>query len=239
MPDSLKKAVVLAVTIVFLLCGCGSVGIYNVSIATEEQETDYSSVYAETIEFGGLKNKEYQSELNEELAEQVRTAIGEFDLKAQEIAGELPQGIKPAINIRQNVKRSGGGIISLITEYYTYQGGAHGSTVWQPYNAYIDDEEPHNLALKELFVSEDYIDTLNRLIDELIAAKPEQYSGLWAEPHITADRQDNFYLTNEDLVIWFPPYELSYYAKGFIEFPIRLTELSGILKDEFKTEEGE
>ena len=42
--------------------------------------------------------------------------------------------------------------------------------------------------------------------------------------------------TDEDLVIFFSPYELSYYAKGFIEFPVRMTELNGILKEEYRAE---
>ena len=37
---------------------------YGVKIHKEEQETDYSSVYAEVIEFDGFKNREYESQLN-------------------------------------------------------------------------------------------------------------------------------------------------------------------------------
>ena len=53
-------------------------------------------------------------------------------------------------------------------------------------------------------------------------------------PLITEDTENNYYITDEDLVIFFPPYTLSYYAKGFIEFNIRLTEIEGMLKDEYK-----
>ena len=50
-------------------------------------------------------------------------------------------------------------------------------------------------------------------------------------------RPFEFYMTDEDLVIFFPPYVLSYYAKGFIEFPLRLTELNGYLNEEFRVEQ--
>ena len=95
-------------------------------------------------------------------------------------------------------------------------------------------EQPKLLELKDLFSDEGYIETINRMIDELVAEKPEEYSGLWAEPHITEETQRQFYLTDEELVIFFPPYELSYYARGFVEFPLRLTELNGKLKEEFR-----
>lgn len=233
MLDFIKKgaAVLIALTIV----GCSSDNGYRTEISNEEYETDYSTVYAEIIEFGGMENREFQSELNEQIEDDVKNSIGAFDSLAQEVADTLPEGVKSALSIRQNVKRNSGGIISLITEEYVYLGGAHGTTSWLPYTADARSEEPHILEIRELFKDEDgYIDTINRLIDELVTNNPETYSELWAEPHITKEDQRQFYLTDEELVIFFPPYELSYYAKGFIEFPIRLSEIAGELKDQFK-----
>ena len=235
----MKRWMVFAVSFMILICGCSKDGGYTVKTLTDEAETDYSMVYAETLEFGGFENKEYQSKLNEELLGDVKNIIGEFDKTAKEASESLPEGVKAALNITQRVTLNKNGIISFITEDYTYLGGAHGTTVWLPYTINVREENPHRLELRELFKTEDdYIDTINRLIDEMVESDPEKYSGLWAEPHINAaDHQNQFYLTDEELVIFFPPYDLSYYAKGFIEFPIRRTELNGLLKEEYRIKE--
>lgn len=54
------------------------------------------------------------------------------------------------------------------------------------------------------------------------------------KPVITEEDQNNYYITDEDLVIFFPPYTLSYYAKGFIEFDIKLTEIEGMINEKYK-----
>lgn len=235
----MKRWMVFAVSVMLLICGCSRVSSYTVKTLTDEAETDYSTVHTETLEFGGFQNKEYQSELNEQLLGDVKNITDEFDKTAREAAETLPEGIKAALNITQKVTLNENGILSFITENYTYLGGAHGTTVWIPYTINTGEENPHILELRELFKTEDdYIDTINRLIDKLVEEDPEKYSGLWAEPHINAqDHQNRFYLTDEELVIFFPPYDLSYYAKGFIEFPIHRTELNGLLKEEYRIKE--
>ena len=234
----MKKRMVAAAAALLFLSGCGIGGGHSASISKEEQETDYSTVYAEIIEFGGFKNKEYESELNEQLEGDVRNTINEFDKLAQDAVEDLPAGVKSALNITQKVKRDSGDVISLLTENYIYLGGAHGTTAWDTYTIYLGDDNPHRLELKELFVDESqYIDEINQRIDRLVEDNPEQYSELWAQPHITEAESGRFYLTDNDLVIWFPPYELSYYARGFVEFPIPLSELNGLLKEEFRVSE--
>lgn len=242
MPDfvnhaRMKRRIVsaAAAAVIMIVSACGENGIYKTEITKEEQETDHSSVYAEIIQFDGFSNAEFESELNEQIASDVRSAIGEFDGLASGASQTLPTGVKAALSIKQSIKRNSGGIISFVTENHTYLGGAHGITAWQPYTANVTSDDPHILELRELFDDEEgYADTVNRMIDELVAQKPEEYSELWAEPHITEENQRDFYLTDEDLVIYFAPYELSYYAKGFIEFPLRLSELNGYLKEEFR-----
>ena len=230
----LKRICALLMTPAIFLSGCSGNGIYSSKILVEEQETDHSTVYAEIIEFTSLPDKDFRSDINETISNDVKSAIGEFDALSADAAGNLPQGVKTALNISQRIKRQSDGIISFITENYTYLGGAHGMTSWLPYTFDALSDKPKLLKLKDLFSDDGYIETINRMIDELVAEKPEEYSELWAEPHITEEDQRQFYLTDDDLVIFFPPYELSYYARGFVEFPLRLTELNGKLKEEFR-----
>ncbi len=230
-----KAAAAAAASVLMMFSACAAVmGGISSSITTQEFETGYSSVYAETIAFKGIENKEYESELNLSVESDVEAAVAEFDVMAQEAAELLPEGVKSTLRITQDVKRTDGGFISFIEEHYIYTGGAHGNTSWFPRNIDTLSAEPHALALSELFSDKGYRETINRLIDEEAAEDPEKYSELWAEPHITEENENNYYITDEDLVIFFPPYTLSYYAKGFIEFNIKLTEIEGMLRDEYK-----
>ncbi len=219
-----------------LFTGCSVISDgYGVAIHKEEQESEYSSVYAEIIEFDGFGNKEYQSELNMSIQKDTEDAISGFDALAQEASQKLPKGVKSALSITQKVRRNTKDLISFITEVYIYTGGAHGMTSWYPKTIDVTLENPHQLSLGELFKAKDYIEKLNVVINTMVKENPDKYSELWAKPEITKENQNRFYLTDTDLVIFFPPYELSYYAKGFIEFPIPLEELNPILKDRYKT----
>lgn len=230
----MKKLVVSGLTILGLIMGCSMDKGYGVTIHKEEQETDYSSVYAEVPEFSGFPNSEYESALNMSLREGVESSIKEFDGIAQEAAETIPAGFKSDLHLTVNMKRNTNEVISFVQEQYIYTGGAHGSTMWYPQTIHVLSEDPHNLALSELFNDGvDYLENLNLIMAQMTEKEPDKYNELWAEPVLTKENENQFYLTDNDLVIYFPPYVLSYYAKGFIEFPIRLTEISGILKPKF------
>lgn len=229
-----KRLVAGGLTII--LSGCSMFGDgYNITTHKEEQETDYSSVYAEVIEFDGFTNKEYESKLNMSTEKEISDAIESFDALAIEAKETLPKGVKSALNITQKIKRNTTDIVSFVTEIHTYTGGAHGNTLWDPKTVDVTSENPHNLKLSELFSDKDYLEKLNTIIAVMVENDPEKYSELWAKPVITAETENRFYMTDDDIVIYFPPYELSYYAKGFIEFPISIEKLNPILNDRYKT----
>lgn len=230
--NRLKKILLCAITLA--LCGCTLGDGYAVIINEEEQETEYATIYAEILEFSGIKNKEYLSELNLSISDTVEGAISQFDALAQEAQASLPPGVKSALKITQNVKRNSDGMISFVTEHYIYTGGAHGTVSWYPRTIDSLAENPHDLSLGELFTVDDYMDRLNAIIKQKVTDYPDLYSELWEEPKVTERNQNRFYLTEDKLVIYFPPYELSYYAKGFVEFPISYEELNPILIDKLK-----
>lgn len=243
MPDTvscnLVKKGLVAVTAVFMISGCAIFGDgYEVKINKEEQETEYSSVYAEIIEFDGFGNKEYESELNMKVCDDVNSSISEFDSLAAEKIANLPEGVRSVLKITQNVKRNSGDIISFVSEEYVYTGGAHGMVMRYPTTVDVTSEKPHNLSLGELFCDSDYIKKLNLKLSETVKENPDLYDELWEQPEINDKSGAEFYLTDTDLVLYFPPYELSYYAKGFVEFPIPLEELNPILNERYRVKNG-
>ena len=71
-------------------------------------------------------------------------------------------------------------------------------------------------------------------INEEIEKHSEEYKDLWAKPEIKQEHQTDFYIQDDDLVIFFQPYDLSYYARGFVEFRLDLEDLSGYMKEEYR-----
>ena len=48
-----------------------------------------------------------------------------------------------------------------------------------------------------------------------------------------SENQD-FYITPENLVVYYLPYKLSHYERGFVEIPLSLSDMSGYLKEEYR-----
>ena len=75
---------------------------------------------------------------------------------------------------------------------------------------------------------------LDRLIEQEVTDHPDEYSDLWEKPQIKESNQRDFYVTQQGLVIFYQPYDLSYYARGFVEFTIDYADISGYLKEEYR-----
>lgn len=215
-----------------LLCGCSQSKTAFVTLTPRQYETDFSTVEAEELSFSGMENNEFQKELNTKLSEELSSSLVAFDSLAQENSSNVTMGNKSLFNNQWEEKYNKNEFLSFINEQYTYLGGAHGTTVWYPLNA--DAASGKLLSLEDLFEDKGYKETLNRLINELVEQNPDEYADLWEKPEIRDSSQTDFYINGSDLVIFFQPYELSYYARGFVEFPIKLEELSGYLKEEYR-----
>ncbi len=227
------KRFLLAIAVCFLmLCGCSSDKTAFVTLTPRQYETDFSAVEAEELSFSGMTNTEFEKELNKKLSEELSSSLVAFDSLAQESSANVTMGNKSVFDNTWEEKYNKNDFLSFVNEQYTYLGGAHGTTVWAPLNA--DAATGKILTLDDLFEDKGYKETLNRLINELVEENPDKYADLWEKPEIHDNHQTDFYITDSELVIFFQPYALSYYARGFVEFPIKLRELSGHLKEEYR-----
>ncbi|MBR0089122.1 MAG: DUF3298 domain-containing protein, partial [Clostridia bacterium] len=98
----------------------------------------------------------------------------------------------------------------------------------------IDTALSKKVLLADLFAEAGYENTLNRMINEQVEEHPDEYSELWEKPVIKDTSQTDFYIDGDKLVLYYQPYDLSYYARGFVEFKLPLKELSGYLKEEYR-----
>lgn len=112
-------------------------------------------------------------------------------------------------------------ILSLTVNYYQYTGGAHGITDRRPYN--IDLGTGQDLALKDLFGTNfDYDSIINKEISRQINNNKEIYfEGDMGFQGISEDQ--DYYLQDDALVVYFQQYEIAPYAVGIPEFVIPLS----------------
>ncbi|MFF2089686.1 DUF3298 and DUF4163 domain-containing protein [Paenibacillus sp. NPDC058174] len=124
------------------------------------------------------------------------------------------------------VKTNEKDILSLSLYNYAYTGGAHGLTLQKPLTFRVSTG--HSYKLSELFKpGSDYISRLSELVKAQIAAR--DISTLEPFKSIRADQ--DFYVADRALVIFFALYELTPYAYGFPYFPISVFDIQDIIDE--------
>ncbi len=120
---------------------------------------------------------------------------------------------------------------------YAFTGGAHGNTFIETYTYRIDEKF---LSINDLFIDPTKgLDLVSEKTIESIKNNPNYKDGLptdWFDEGTapTLQNYSTFELTKDSLVIIFQQYQALAYVYGNIEVRIPLTELSDVLKPEFK-----
>ena len=122
------------------------------------------------------------------------------------------------------------GFLSVVTEIESCMRNAR--KMHRRIGKNIDTRECKEVPLSGLFSDDSYIDMINARLCEAVAGDHEKYSGLWAQPKL-CENQD-YSIKDGTLVLYYPPYELSYYERGFVEIPLSLEDMSGYLKPEYR-----
>ena len=218
-------------TFVFLICfvisSCVKGDKTSYEIKNIEQETESYAINGENIIIDG--ETDGIAKLNSETEAQTNEWIRDFESKVNSLSkkGDTP----PCLQIRQMVKLDGENVFSFVTEKYAYVSGLHGNSWWS--SKTYDKRMDKTLILSEIFTDSDYKKILNERINELIRNNPDEYNDLWEEPCVTSE--ENFYFDKDNLVIFFEPYDLSYYARGVVVFPIPIEKIRGYIKEEYLT----
>lgn len=118
-------------------------------------------------------------------------------------------------------------VLSLILSNYAYtQKAAHGMTYMKGLT--FDVESGKDYALKDLFKpGSPYVQTLSKIIKEQIKKR-----GILLLDDFTEIKPDqDFYIADKCLVIFFQLYEITAYVFGFPMFPISVYELENIIDE--------
>ena len=119
-------------------------------------------------------------------------------------------------------------IISFYIDYYQFSGGAHGITNRIAYN--VEKSTGNEIQLKDIFKDNyNYKDVINKEINRQISKDPDRYF-TGKDGFNGIDDNQNFYIKNNTVVIYFGLYAIAPYASGISEFIISNNLFEGNLK---------
>lgn len=124
--------------------------------------------------------------------------------------------------------------LSIIHIPIHYPWGAHGSTIQSSPTLNLETGEEYRL--KDLLEGPaGYISLISNLVRKEIDArvKTGNLMEIGDPPFKTIGEDQDFFLSNNAVVIYFQQYEYFPYAAGIQEFPIDYTSLGKILKQDF------
>lgn len=215
----------LAVVMCVILCGCSIGGIGYKNVITEENADEYS-IYMETPFISGIKEEAFGMSINNAFSEMTSLWKEDFKTRIDKNSRE-----KAELSVVSDEKFNKNGFISIIMEKSVYTGGPHGN-IWR-FSQNIDLHSSRVVSLDDLFIDSQYTDFINRRMTEIAEDNPSKYSDLWQTPKINDRQKSDFYIHDGNLIIFYQPYDLSYYAKGIVDFEISVDSLRGYIKPEY------
>src|SRR5690554_1557419 len=191
---------------------------FPVHIITRKVETNPKKriFYPEII---GMRDVEFQYEINKQIVEAVQALIDKQ-------IGKMPGRVEELLGTYE-IKNNQRQILSLtLSNYIYFYHAAHGMTYISSLT--FDLEKKRKIALQDLFKkNSNYKERISQIIREQIKQRNitvfEDFKGI-------SDDQE-FYLADKTLVIYFQLYEMAPYAFGFPMFPISLYDLADIIDE--------
>lgn len=138
-----------------------------------------------------------------------------------------PQNPQTDVTAHYELKTNERGILSLTLWNYAFSGGAHGLTIQNALT--FNTESGKAYALKDLFKpGSDYVAKLSAIIKAELKTRDIP---LLVEFNSIRPDQD-FYIADKALVVYFQVYELAAYVYGFLYFPISVYAIQDIIAED-------
>lgn len=165
----------------------------------------------------GIADTKVQKKINDTILKMMYTLMRE--------QGYFQEG-KTTVTASYELKSNERGILSLSLINYAFSGGAHGLTIIKSLTFSVETGKLYQLI--DLFKpNADYIKRLSELVKEQIIERNVSVLG-----EFTGIRPDqDYYIADKSLVIYFQLYEITPYAYGFPYFPISVYALQDILDE--------
>ncbi|HHV98973.1 MAG TPA: DUF4163 domain-containing protein [Clostridiaceae bacterium] len=204
----------------------------------ETNETDRIKITLKFPQIEGLSDKSAEDRINSILRGAAEAARDEGQKNAEyfeegtDLSATSPN--KHEVYFDYRMKYNQNGLLSVVLFNYQYTGGAHGITVQSSYT--FDLKTGEEYKFKDLMKADaDYVTFISNVVKQKIDERIK--IGLlpnYLLTPFTAIRDDqDFYLSNNGVVVYFQQYEYFPYAAGIQEFVVDYTEFSNMLKPEF------
>jgi hypothetical protein len=167
-----------------------------------------------------MKNQQLQEMINHSI---VKETQGLIDMQA----GNMPTNVVEMIGSFE-IKNNQRDVLSLSLSNYAYHyHAAHGMTYIKSLT--FDLKKGKQCELKDLFKpGSSYVEKLSDLISKQIVLRDVPILNSFAK--IKPDQ--DFYIADKSLVIYFQLYEITPYAFGFPMFPISVYEIQDIINED-------
>ncbi|GHU51419.1 hypothetical protein AGMMS49975_04740 [Clostridia bacterium] len=212
---------------------------YWKSEVTKLSDTE-TFTYEEIVpQFSGFPDASKQDSLNKTEAAKVDAGFEDSKKSVEETLDAVDGDISFSMEVRANYDFLGvdSGLLQIKDYGESYFGGAHANP-YEDYRLY-DINTLNVLEFKDLFTSSaienDELKTpILSAVDN--ALKKEDYADV-TNPFAdgwSLDAVSDFYIKDGNLVLVYAPYVIAPFSAGFVEFPIPIGDLQGVLAEPYK-----
>jgi hypothetical protein len=131
------------------------------------------------------------------------------------------------VTANYEIKTNQRGILSLSLINYAFSGGAHGLTLQKSLTFDVQTGKPYSLS-DQFKPGSNYIAVLSRMIQQQIKQRDIP---LLVEFKAIRPDQD-YYIADKALIIYFQVYELAAYVYGFLYFPISVYDIQNMINED-------
>ena len=214
------KAVAVVIS-AMLLCSCND-GI-DINIEERSYQTDTCESKIKVPEFSCAAASEFAETVNSIYNKEISVLVDRL------ITQNADSENRTELSADTNIMLNNGRIVSTVLEGEVFSGGAHGEKF--RISKTFDFAEGKEITLDSLFSDDAWKTVVNNKMQKLAELGEGEYAQLWEMPSAEKLKSENFYLKNNELILYFPPYELSYYRRGYVEFEFKKEELAGYLSE--------
>lgn len=221
----------------------------DIFIIEEKIESENSEFFKSDIKYPYLKLKsEYNNKkdenldnlktINNEILNTINNFKGNIKKASQEYKDMYNKDSSKDKNIKYQYEAvskyelgyNKNNILSIPITMYEFTGGAHGLTNIKSFN--YDLKKGKQFELKELFKSDsNYKEIINNYISKEIEKNPSIYFGGSNDGFKGISDNQNYYISEEGIVIYFDLYEIAPYSTGIPMFTITWDEIINYLEN--------
>lgn len=199
----------------------------NYSVIKEKDKPNINYlIYKASVK--GIKNKNLQDNINSKLSDMFYfKPYGEHN-KSKIVVVDKYDILDYDYYSTFNVKYFSKNLLILDIESYCYYlGAAHGMPTMKTPN--IDLVTGKFYTIKDLFMGSVYwVGELNKIIKKMMDFNPE-YKNIFKSQFESISFTQDFYIDDDNLYIYFQPYEIALYSSGFVTFKIPFSQIYGMI----------